>query len=558
MELKVIKKNKFSVPNYSKKFNVAAYIRVSTEQENQIFSFESQIKYYSNIISKNVNWNFVDIYADYGVSGTQVSKRKEFQRMVNDALKGKIDLILTKSISRFARNAENLLTFVRLLRNHNVAVYFEEEKIYTLNMESEFLLSILASVAEQESVNTSQHIKLGVQARMIAGTLVCGKKRYGYDIVDGNFVINKKEAKVIRSIFEMYVSGYKSGEIAEILNKKKVPTAGGAKWSNGRIRDYIKNEIYVGDLLQGKKQNIRVNGHIKQVTNKDGGKYLIENHHEPIVSRELYEEANRLLKSRAFSNEKYNSLFPEKIYCGFCGSSAVVQKVTRVTKCYNCCNRVKTKCKSIPVREDLIINAFQNSIKRLIRVNNRENVFVDYKNCIQKKVSIDNKIDSIYKKQLKLAEEYMNKKINTGKYKFQLNNFDKELENLKYKQDKIISELNKYKEINESIKKLYSIIDNNFNKDKFDITFFNKIVHLILIGGESEKGTVMPYMIRFIYSDKNRLFEESSRLLGKNYLKHNDKTITILDFRNNFSFPIKQHKNKTNIKGTRVKFEIER
>ena len=145
--------------------NVAAYVRVSTIYENQIFSYDSQIKYYENIISKNNNWNLVKIYADYGISGTSISKRKEFQTMINDSLDGKIDVIITKSISRFARNSEDLLKIVRLLRNNNVGVYFEEEKIFTLRMESEFLLTVLASVAQQESLNTSNHIKLIVVIR---------------------------------------------------------------------------------------------------------------------------------------------------------------------------------------------------------------------------------------------------------------------------------------------------------------------------------------------------------------------------------------------------------
>ena len=334
MELKVIKKSIYSVPDYSKRLNVAAYIRVSTESENQIFSYESQIKYYSNLISRNANWNFIDIYADYGLSGTNVNKRKEFQRMINDALEGKIDLILTKSISRFARNAENLLSFVRMLRNHNVAIYFEEEKIYTLNMESEFLLSVLASVAEQESINTSEHIKHGFRQRIQNGGLITGQKRYGYDIVDGNFVVNKNEAKVIKKIFEMYISGIESGKIAKYLNQKKVPTTRGAKWDRGRIRDYLINEIYVGDLLQGKSKNIRINGEIRQIRNKNGEKVLIKNHHEPIISREIFEEARRILDQRNTQKTKSENLFPNKLNCGFCGCAMTVSQSRGHSKYY--------------------------------------------------------------------------------------------------------------------------------------------------------------------------------------------------------------------------------
>ena len=557
MELEIIKKSKYQVHNYSQKLNVAAYIRVSTPHENQIFSYESQIKYYSEMISRNVNWNFVDIYADYGLSGTQVDSRKEFQRMINDALEGKIDLIITKSISRFARNAENLLSFVRMLRYKNVGIFFEEERINTLSLESEFLLSVLASVAEQESLNTSEHVKLGMKAMMKSGKLICGKKRYGYDIIDGNFVINKKEAKVIRKIFNMYLEGYTSGEIADYLNKKKVPTITGAKWLNNRIRDYIKNEVYVGDLLQGKSFIERKNGKTKQIRNysKDN-KYLIMNHHEPIVSREVFEKANELLTSRARFSDKCYSLFPQKLYCGCCGSALNIHKA-EVNRTYICCSRRKFKCNVKPVREELIKSAFQNSIKKLLKASNREPFLINLKKYEGDRLNIENKIQSLYRIQSKLADKFINKKINIGTYKDEIKKVDDKILVLNDKKIEITNVINNYRETIKSLNRLFFIIDNEYEKE-FDIKLFNKIVNIAIVGGKSEKGTNMPYMIRFIYSDKEKIFEESSKRKAKEYIYSNNKTITILDFRNNFSFNISQGKKNAIIKGTRVKFEIER
>ena len=558
MELKVIKKSKFYVPNYSQKLRVAAYIRVSTENENQIFSYESQIKYYTDLISRNNNWTLVDIYADYGLSGTEVSKRKEFQRMINDALEEKIDLIITKSISRFARNAENLLLFVRKLRYKNVAIYFEEEKINTLSLESEFLLTVLASVAEQESLNTSHHVKLGMKANMKAGKIICGKKRYGYDLVDGTFIINKKEARIIQKIFQMYVDGYTTGEIADFLNKKKVPTITGAKWSNGRIRYYIKNEFYVGDLLQGKSYIERINGKTRQVRNySDDDKYLTPDHHEPLISRELFEEANELLKSRANSDSDSKSSFPQKLYCGCCGSALNIHKSDIYCRTYICCSRNRYKCDVKPIREELIKNAFQNSLKKLLKEKNRKDYYIDLKKHETDKLTILNRIESIYRIQSKLADKLMSKIINLGTYKDEMKKFDSKLEKLNSKKDEIDLVLNKYKEVINSLDKLFFIIDNEFNSNCFDIELFNKIIDIAIIAGKSEKGTSMPYMIRFIYSDKEKLFGENAKRRANEYLNSN-KTITILDFRNNYSFPISQGKKKSVIKGTRVKFEIER
>ena len=557
MELKVIKKSIYSVPDYSKKLNVAAYIRVSTESENQVFSYESQIKYYSNIISKNANWNFVDIYADYGISGTNVTKRKEFQRMINDALDGKIDLIITKSISRFARNAENLLSFIRMLRNHNVAVYFEEEKIYTLNMESEFLLSVLASVAEQESINTSEHIKHAFKQHIQNGGLITGKKRYGYDIVDGNFVINKKEAKVIKMIFDMYVSGVESGDIAKYLNQKKVPTANGAKWSRGRIRDYLINEIYVGDLLQGKSKNIRINGKIKQVRNKNGEKVLIKDHHEPIVSREIFDEAKKILNDKNTQKNKTINLFPNKLNCGFCGSAMTVSQTREHSKYYKCCNKKTNKCKSKMTREDILIQAFQMSMRKLLNVKNKEANFMDYKKIIQKKASIENKINIVIKKQTSLMDNYMSKIINIGKYKYELNILNDELTKLNNDKNSIDLELEKYNEIIKSIKRLYSIIEIEFDKDNFDIKFFNKIIKKVIVGGISDKGTKLPHLIRFIYCDKEKLFDEEQRMQGKQYMDNN-KTIVILNFRIKHSYKRMVKNKPLVINSSLIQFEIER
>lgn len=558
MELKVIKKSIYSVPDYSKRLNVAAYIRVSTESENQIFSYESQIKYYSNLISRNANWNFIDVYADYGLSGTSVNKRKEFRRMINDAFDGKIDLILTKSISRFARNTENLLSFVRMLRNHNVAVYFEEEKIYTLNMESEFLLSVLASVAEQEAINTSEHIKHGFQQIIQNGGLISGRKRYGYDIVDGNFVINKKEAKVVKKIFEMYIGGMESGDIAKYLNQKKVPTAKGAKWDRGRIRDYLLNEIYVGDLLQGKCKNIRINGEKKQIRNKNGEKYLIKNHHEAIISREMFDEVKKILDQRNTQKTKTENLFPNKINCGFCGCSMTVSQSREHSKYYKCCNKKRKKCKSKMTREDILIEAFQMSMTKLLNTKNRENNFIDYKKIMQNKTSIENKIDIVIKKQSSLAERFMNKEINIGKYKYELNQLNDDLSKLNITKENIEFELEKYNEIIKSLKRLYSIIENEFDKDNFNIEFFNKIIQIVIIGGISEKGTRLPHLIRFIYNDKEKLFKDGVRMQGKQYMDNSNRTITILKFRLKHDFP-KMPKNKPSvINSSLIQFEIER
>ena len=193
----------------SKKLRVAAYCRVSTDSEEQISSYESQVRYYKEKIEERDDWKLVKIFADEAISGTKVDKREDFQRMINSALAGEIDLIMTKSISRFARNTLDTLKYVRMLKEQNVAIYFEEENINTLTMDGELLLTILSSVAQQEVHNTSEHVKKGLKMKMQRGELVGfqGCLGYDYDTKTKALTINKEEAETVRYVFKRYIEG---------------------------------------------------------------------------------------------------------------------------------------------------------------------------------------------------------------------------------------------------------------------------------------------------------------------------------------------------------------
>ena len=226
-EIEIIKKkeefnfSKQSLPN--QKLRVAAYARVSTDMEEQQTSFISQQKYYLEKITTNPNWIFVEVYADEGISGTQASKRENFMRMIDDACNGKINLILTKSISRFARNTLDTLKYVRMLKANNVGILFEEENINTLDMAGELLLTVLSSVAQQESETISSHIKLGLKMKKERGELVGFSSCYGlrYDNKTHEMKIIEKEAEIVRLIFKEYLKGYGSTAIADLLNQMK-------------------------------------------------------------------------------------------------------------------------------------------------------------------------------------------------------------------------------------------------------------------------------------------------------------------------------------------------
>ena len=246
---------------------VCAYARVSTDSEEQLTSYESQIKHYSEYIKSNPEWEFVGIYADEGISGTQVKNRTEFQRMIDDALGGKIDIIIAKSISRFARNTVDTLNNVRLLREHNIDVYFEKENIHTLLLDSEMFLTLYSAFAQAESESLSMNVKLGLKAKMKRGEFVGNVKCYGYDWIKETkkLKINEEQAEVVRQIFNWYVDGIGSYTIAKKLNEEKVKTNRGGKWTPSSVRQIIRNEKYVGDLINQKTYSISPLTHKKAI-----------------------------------------------------------------------------------------------------------------------------------------------------------------------------------------------------------------------------------------------------------------------------------------------------
>lgn len=236
----------------NKKKRVCAYGRVSTDDEEQLTSYNSQIKYYTEKIKSNPDWEFVGIYADEGISGTQVKNRTEFQRMIDDAMNGKIDIILAKSISRFARNTVDTLKYVRDLRDRKVDIYFEKENIHTLDLDSEVFLTVYSAFAQAESESTSQNVKLGLKAMMKRGEYVGSPDCYGFDWnkETKQLDINEEQSEVVRMIFNWYVSGMGCRRIANKLEEMKIPSYTGARWSTSSVSNMIHQEKYVGDLLQ--------------------------------------------------------------------------------------------------------------------------------------------------------------------------------------------------------------------------------------------------------------------------------------------------------------------
>lgn len=309
--------------------NVAAYCRVSTDRDDQMNSLENQTSFFNEYIQRNPDWNFVGIYSDEGVTGTSVEKRKQFTAMIQDAKDGKIDLILTKEVSRFARNTVDTLNYTRELRRYDVGVYFINDNINTLESDGEFRLSIMASVAQEESRKTSARVKWGMKRQMEKG-FVFAPPFLGYEVKNGVLTVNEEEAKIVRRIFDLYVNKRMGTVlIAQTLARENTPLTKKLKcWSSTAILRILRNEKYVGDLIQQKTIVKDYLTHKSEVNT--GEKLIFKDHHEAIVDRTTWDEAQRILSERSIDPVEHNRArhtnkywCSGKVECGTCHGSFI-------------------------------------------------------------------------------------------------------------------------------------------------------------------------------------------------------------------------------------------
>jgi DNA invertase Pin-like site-specific DNA recombinase len=311
------------------KTRVVAYCRVSTEKEDQQNSFDSQKKYFEEFIKSNTNWEFIDIYADEGISGTSVEKREDFKRMIEDAKDKKFDLVLTKEIARFARNTKDSLEYTRKLKKMGIGVIFTIDNINTFDSDGELRLTIMSALAQDESRRTSERVKWGQKRRMEQG-VVFGRELLGYNLEKGVLSVNPEEAEIVKLIFHKYVvEGKGTHVIARELYEEGITTKReNYRWSNTMILKVLRNEKYVGDLAQKKTLTPDYLDH-KKVYNKGEEEIIyIRDHHEPIIDRETWDAAQEELRKRTTSIEqksKYSNRYwcSGKVICGECGNRFV-------------------------------------------------------------------------------------------------------------------------------------------------------------------------------------------------------------------------------------------
>ena len=339
---------------------VASYCRVSTDRDDQANSFESQQRYFKEYIDRQPDWELYQVYADEGITGTSTKKRAAFNRMIADAHLGKFHLILTKEVSRFSRNILDTITYTRELKALGVGVLFMNDGISTLEPDAELRLSIMGSIAQEESRKTSTRVKWGQTRRMEQG-VVFGRSLLGYDVKDGCLTVNPEGAEIVRLIFYKYgVEKKGTTVIARELREAGHRThSGNVKWSNTHIVKILKNEKYVGDLVQKKTITPDYLSHAKKYNHGEEEFVIIRDHHEPIIDRELWDTVQRELKKRNRNGElgaghSNRYVFSGKIKCGECGASFVSRKKTRkdgsLYKRWSCYTATSEGQKRIDVR----------------------------------------------------------------------------------------------------------------------------------------------------------------------------------------------------------------
>ncbi len=299
---------------------VAAYCRVSTDGADQKNSFESQKEYFTKFIGDRPEWILCEIYADEGITGTNTKKRKGFLRMMEDAENHCFDLLLTKEISRFARNLLDSVYYTRALKRLGIGVYFLNDNIFTLDGDAELRLAILASIAQEESRRTSERVKWGQRRRMEKG-VVFGRSMLGYDVKDGKMTVNPEGAAIVRKIFDDFTEKNVSvSEIAENLNRLGIAPMYAEKWYPSVIFRILKNEKYCGDLKQKKTYTPDYLSHEKKINRGEEDFVMLSHHHEPIISREIFEKAQKIFSPKNNDSENGGKYpFSGKIVCGICG-----------------------------------------------------------------------------------------------------------------------------------------------------------------------------------------------------------------------------------------------
>lgn len=358
-----------AMPKLKRKIKVAAYARVSSGKDAMLQSLSTQVEHYKKAILENNEWEFAGVYADEALTGTKDS-REEFQQILTDCRTGKIDMIITKSISRFARNTVTLLETIRELKTLGIDVFFEEQNIHTLSGEGEMILTFLATFAQEESRSTSENMKWRIKKDFEQGIMWGGKSCLGYKLENKRYVLVPEEAKTVKTIYKLYINGNGDEQICKLLHIMDIPPNNGTKWHWSTIRNILNNYNYTGDLILQKTYRENHLTKKKRMNNGEYDQYLIKDDHEPIISKETYHKAQTIRQQRL---SKMNSkqamrkyVFSGMLKCGICGRGYSHKSTPHndIWRCSYALKRGVEACHSKQVPTKILIEASNKIMNR--------------------------------------------------------------------------------------------------------------------------------------------------------------------------------------------------
>lgn len=497
--------------NEYKQLRVAAYCRVSTDSDEQLESYEAQLAYYTDAIAKNPKWRFAGIYADEGISGTQAKKRLQFQKMIRDCEKGKIDYIITKSVARFARNTVDSLKYVRKLKGMGVGVFFEEQALDSMKSENEMFLGLYSVMAQAESENISANVRWGIQQRMKSGTFAFRYNILGYrKDENGEPEIVPEEADVVRKIFNMYLDGSSLDQIKEYLESNGIHTKKGKSvWSKQIIQDMLSNERFAGDMLLQKTYTENcINKKVKR-NRGEMAKYLITNNHPAIISKETFKLVQAELARRSIKRKtsdlgiteqgKYSGKYAltEILVCGECGSPyrrktwVVNGEKKRVWRCLSRVEHGTEYCKrSISLEEEKLHEAicrglrnafeYQGEVSELIlsglsyAVTGDDNILDAY--------VIEQKIKELKQDMEEMIMMSMRTQGDTEKFEAEIRKISDQLCAMRNQLDIARNQMSASEKVNKEIEKIRAFLsDTEINFSEYNEIVVRKLIECIRV-----------------------------------------------------------------------------
>lgn len=469
---------------------VAAYCRVSSDSTDQLESYAAQLDHYGKLVGQNPNWEMVDLYADEGLTGTRADKRLDFQLMLNDCRAGKIDKILVKSISRFARNTSDCLTAIRELSSLGVVVFFEKERIDTGDMGGELILSFYGAAAQEESFSISGNMRWSYKRRMKRGEFITCKAPYGYRLLKNTLIIKENEASIVRRIFHEFLSGSTMTDIAERLALNGVEKNEGS-WSTRAIEFILKNEKYAGNVLLQKRYKTE-NLPFSTVWNKgEQTMYYIENSNPAIIDMEAFERAQELMQRKFSRSSPQKYPFSQKIYCGVCGSS-FKRRICNKKTYWVCCkhNKNKDDCPTKQMPELSLEQSFIHMYRKL-SINRREILApmleqlttLNQRTAFQQSriTEIDNEILETGRQSIMLHRLYGARRMDTAHYYAQTQALNKHVNVLRLERQRLIENVNDSDVIERTIQMIDILKEYPDKFESFDSELFHSMVRRVTI-----------------------------------------------------------------------------